>query len=105
MRFKVVWSDFADERIDEIFEYYKTEAGLKIAKKLVLNLIKAPNILIDNPNVGQMEDLLIGRKEKYRYLLHNNYKIIYSVDTGKRHIKIADVFDTRQNPIKIVRNK
>ena len=35
----------------------------------------------------------------------DNYKIIYSVDIELKLIKVADVFDTRQNPIKIKRNK
>ena len=105
MKFKVIWSYFAEEKIDEIFEYYKTEAGLRIAKKLLSSLIEAPDILIDNPHVGQIEELLMERKEKYRYLLHKNYKIIYSVDEENELIKVADVFDTRQNPIKMKRNK
>jgi len=33
MEFKVIWSNFAEERIEEIYEYYKTEASIIIAKK------------------------------------------------------------------------
>lgn len=51
----------------------------------------------------QIEDLLIDRKDGYRYIVCGNYKIIYSVDIELKLIKIADVFDTRQNPIKIKR--
>lgn len=53
----------------------------------------------------QIEDLLIDRENTYRYLICKNYKIIYSVDQKLKLIKIADVFDTRQNPTKIKRNK
>ena len=105
MKLKVIWSNFAEEKLDEIFEYYKTEANLRIARKLISNLINATEILVDNPHVGQTEELLTERKECYRYLLHKNYKIIYSADTKNGFIKIADVFDTRQNPVKITQNK
>lgn len=29
---KIIWSEFAENQLDEIFDYYKKEAGLKIAK-------------------------------------------------------------------------
>ena len=54
--------------------------------------------------MGQIEILLKERKTTYRYLIFKNYKIIYSIDPKKRFIKIADVFDTRQNPSKIERS-
>lgn len=105
MEFKVIWSHFAEEQIDEIFEYYKSEANLRIAKKMITSLISATEILENNPEIGQVEELLYERKEIYRYLVHKKYKIIYSIDTKQKRIKIADVFDTRQNPVKITRNK
>nr|WP_264554426.1 hypothetical protein [Flavobacterium sp. N1861] len=56
------------------------------------------------PEIGQEESLLKQRSVHYRYLVFKNYKIIYSIDNEKGFIKIADVFDTRQNPLKIKRN-
>ena len=105
MKFKVVWSDFAERRIDEIFEYYKIEASSGIAKKLISNIINTTAILTESPHVGQIEELLLERSEKYRYLLYEKYKIIYSVDMNTMFVKIVDIFDTRQNPVKIKRNK
>ena len=55
--------------------------------------------------MGQEEELLKQREIHYRYLIFKNYKLIYSVDTENGFIKIADVFDTRQNPPKIKRTK
>ena len=51
----------------------------------------------------QIEELLIDREDDYRYIVCDNYKIIYSIDIELKLIKIANVFDTRQNPIKIKR--
>lgn len=102
---KIIWSEFAENQLDEIFDYYKKEAGLKIAKKLVSEIITAPNKLINNPFIGQEEELLKQRTVKYRYFVFKNYKLIYSIDKSNNLIKIADVFDTRQNPPKIKRTK
>tara|TARA_R110002020_G_scaffold47905_5_gene136870 strand:- start:7625 stop:7810 length:186 start_codon:yes stop_codon:yes gene_type:complete len=61
--------------------------------------------LIKTPQIGQEEELPIQREILYRYLVYKNYKLIYSVDTENGFIKIADVFDTRQNPPKLKRTK
>lgn len=64
-------------------------------------IISEPEKLIKAPFIGQEEELLKQRKIGYRYLVFKNYKLIYSVDTENGFIKIADVFDTRQNPPKL----
>jgi hypothetical protein len=61
--------------------------------------------LLKNPEIGQVEELLKGRKTTYRYLTFKNYKLIYSIDKITGFIKIADVFDTRQNPTTMKRTK
>ena len=105
MTLKIIWSEFAETQLDEIYEYYKKEAGTRIAKKLVKGIINEPKKLIKTPYIGQEEELLIQREIHYRYLVFKNYKLIYSVDKENGFIKIADVFDTRQNPPKIKRTK
>lgn len=105
MDLEIIWSDFAENQLDEVFEYYNENASKRVAKKLLRNLINEPKKLIKNPFIGQIEHLLLERKESYRYLVYKNYKIIYSVDQKNRLIKVADVFDTRQNPDKIERTK
>ncbi len=52
-------------------------------------------------DIGQQEELLSHRKEKFRYLVFKNYKIIYWFNEQKNRIEISDVFDARQNPVKI----
>jgi plasmid stabilization system protein ParE len=71
----------------------------------VKGIINEPKKLLQSPLMGQEEELLKQREIDYRYLIFKNYKLIYSVDTENGFIKIADVFDTRQNPPKIKRTK
>jgi plasmid stabilization system protein ParE len=101
---KVIWSDFAEARLDNILQYYYDNASEKVAAKIVRNIILKTSKLIENPYIGKIEELLSDREESYRYLVGANYKIIYSVDEENHLIKIADVFDTRQNPVKLKRN-
>ena len=101
MKFKIIWSDYAETQLDKIFEYYNENASHKVAKNLIQKIIAEPNRILESPNIAQIEDLLLDRENVYRYLICKNYKIIYSVDEKKHFIQIADVFDTRQNPQKI----
>lgn len=105
MSFKIIWSDFSEAQLDEIYEYYKKKASIRVAAKIVIGIIKETEKLIKAPFIGQDEELLKDRENQYRYLLFKNYKVIYSVDEQNGFIKIADVFDTRQNPPKMKRTK
>jgi toxin ParE1/3/4 len=105
MKLKIVWSEFAENELDKIFEYYNRTAGIKIAKKIIKEIISEPNILLNNSVLTQVESLLLDRENNYRYLICKNYKIIYCINEEKKLIQITDVFDTRQNPKKIKRTK
>lgn len=102
MNFEVIWSDFASNCLDDIFEYYYFHASENVAIKLVRGIINEARILENNPFIGQPEPLLADRPKIYRYLIYKNYKIIYSVSEYKEIVKVHDVFDARQNPEKLV---
>ena len=105
MELEVIWSDFADTQLDEIYKYYEKKAGERVAIKLIRGIINEPEKLVKLSLIGQEEELLKERKIEYRYFVYKNYKLIYSVDNENRFIRIADVFDTRQNPPKLKRTK
>ena len=98
----VEWTDFSKQELYKIFNYHRTNANLKIAKKIVLGIRNKTLVLSTHPEIGQDEPHLIG---KYKYLIYKNYKIIYKIVFSTELVIISDVFDTRQNPIKISRNK
>ena len=105
MALNIIWSEFAETQLDEIYDYYEKKTSTRVAKKLVRGIINEPKKLIKSPLIGQKEELLKQRETEYRYLIFKNYKLIYSVDNQNGYIKIADVFDTRQNPLKLKRTK
>ncbi len=99
MELRVFWTDTARFQLEDIFDYYKNAASLKIARKLVNHIIDRTIQLEQKPNSGPKEPLLSNRKFEYRYLVEGNYKIIYWIENN--YIIIATVFDCRQNPEKM----
>lgn len=102
---KIIWSQFAEQQLDDIFDFYGNNVNIEFAAKTIKSIINQTNILLKTPFIGQKEILLENRIIEYRYLVYKHYKLIYSVDLEKEYIKIADVFDTRQNPEKLYREK
>ncbi|MDR6157024.1 toxin ParE1/3/4 [Chryseobacterium sp. SLBN-27] len=98
---KIIWTDFAIENLKIIFEYYAEKANKKVAHKIRKQILYSTRQLIQNPKSGQIELYLEKLNDQYRYIL-----IIYKVNGN--YIVISDIFDTRQNPIKMIddqRNK
>jgi plasmid stabilization system protein ParE len=105
MELKLYWTNFSQKELEKIYEYFQEKAGNRTAKKLVEGIYNETLKLKKQPKIGQTEELLKNRKQEFRYLVFKNYKIIYWINSKENRIEINDVFDTRQNPIKIERKK
>lgn len=105
MGLEIFWSQFAEDKLYDIFQYYKFKAGLKVAKKIINEIIDKTLILEHNSKAGQIEEFLVERKQEFRYLISGNYKIIYYINTETNKIIVANVFDSRQNPSKLEETK
>lgn len=96
---KIVWTDFASETLSDIYEYYKEKASPILAQKIKSEIFKSTRQLKQFPYSGHVELNLQKLNEGHRFLVKGNYKIIYKeIPEG---ILITDVFDTRQDPVKI----
>lgn len=98
--YSIVWSRFAESELDKIYSFYSENAGEKVAKKLIVGIISETKRLVSNTGIGQVESILESLGKHYRYLVYKNYKLIYYLDLSSNQIRIVDVFDSRQNPIK-----
>jgi plasmid stabilization system protein ParE len=76
-QFEIIWSDHAENELDKIFEYYSEFANIRVAKNIIQKIVEEPNKLLSNPEISQREELLLDRENEYRYLVCENYKIIY----------------------------
>lgn len=104
MALKIYWTDFAKKELKKIFNFYKDEASIRVASKLTTEIVLEVLKLEEQSNIGRIEELLKHRGQSFRYLVYKNYKIIYWTNKNKSRIEIIDIFDTRQNPIKISRS-
>lgn len=105
MELSIYWTDFAKNELQYIFDYYKVNTSLTVARKLVIGITKETSKLGKQPYIGQVEELLINAEKEFRYLIYKNYKIIYWINNKRNSIEILDVFDSRQSPISIKRTK
>lgn len=103
MELEVYWTAFAKNELQNIFGYYKEKASPAITRKLISEIVHETKRLQTKSYIGQIEQLLIGQEQAFRYLVYKNYKIIYWINENKSRIEITDVFDTRQNPLKIIK--
>ena len=101
MGLEVYWLQLAEDKLDDIYCYYRIKAGKRIAQKLINGIIDATIGLDKQPEIGQTEINLIKRKQQFRYLIFENYKIVYWINYDFGRIEIANVFDTRQDSEKI----
>ena len=96
---EVVWTDPAKKDLRQIFDYYFSVAGERVAEKIANGILEEIEILFLQPQVGAIEELLLHKQDLYRYLVKGNYKIIYRV---KKNVIVIDaLFDCRQNPTKM----
>lgn len=79
--------------------------SLNFARQITTQIVEKADELSIFIEMGAMEELLSDRLQEFRYLVSTNYKIIYWVNKDKNRIEIIDVFGTRQNPVKMGRNK
>lgn len=96
---KVIWTNLAIEALKEIYPYHKLVAGHRVARNIKSGIFSATKKLTDQPKLGPIETSLEKLNEGHRYLVNENYKIIYTV--VKEGILVTDLFDTRQDPDKM----
>lgn len=105
MELKLNWTEYSKNELRKIFLYYKSKSNLKTAKNIVEQISKEVLILEKYPFIGQIEEQLVDRKEEFRYFLYSNHKIVYYVNLEINLVEIVDIFDCRQEPLKIKRTK
>ncbi|OJV85901.1 type II toxin-antitoxin system RelE/ParE family toxin [Proteiniphilum sp.] len=105
MGLTVFWTDFAKNELKKIHHYHRKKVSVKVAQQISTQIVESTHILNNLPESGAIEELLQEKPQNFRYILSTNYKIIYWINKEKNRIEVVDVFDTRQNPVKMKRNK
>lgn len=105
MGLTIYWTNFSEKELQNIFSYYQEKTGIQVATEITEGIVNETDILESNPYIGQIEESLRDRTKEFRYLVCNNYKIIYWTNLDKNQIEIWDIFACRQDPLKIKRTK
>jgi plasmid stabilization system protein ParE len=105
MGLKIYWTDLSKIEMKSIYFFLKREGNKDIAKKITKEITAEIKLLINQPYIGKIEQLLVGSSKEFRSLIYNNYKILYWINLDKNQIEIWDIFDCRQEPLKIKRTK
>jgi addiction module RelE/StbE family toxin len=92
---QILWDNQAKADLKLIFEYIKLKSP-QGAKNVVRDIIKQSKS-IHFTEQYQVDEFL---GEPYRRMVVRNYKIIYKIQS-EAEIRILQIFDTRQNPIKL----
>lgn len=99
----IVWSKDAKRRLTDEVLYAVDNFGLKVATQFHNRVMEIENRLIENPKMGHEELLLSHKKYVYRsVLVQKNFKLVYRIDEKEDILFIADLWDTRQEPKKLV---
>ena len=96
---QIIWTNFAISELKNIYLYYRIVASDKVADKILKSIFDGTKPLIKQPLIGAVEENLTDLGQGHRYIVVDNYKIIYRVI--QLDIYITDIFDCRQNPKKM----
>ena len=95
---KIYWDNQAKADLKLIYEFIKLKS-LQGARN-VINDIVSQSKNIHFTEQYQVDEIL---GEPYRRMIVRDYKIIYKIQS-KTEIRILQIFDCRQNPIKLKSN-
>ena len=93
----VVWTFEAENDLDDIYEFY-----LQVSHKIALKIIS--EIILETDKIIFLEEFQVDEiNSKYRRIIVRHFKILYRVVSNE--IVIFGVFDSRQNPEKLIKMK
>lgn len=93
---RIVWSSSAKLQLKAIFEYFNFRNKSKSYSLKLNRLIQTElKILLQKPTIGKKNNSI-----NVRGLLIENYYIFYEIN--ETHIIILSVWDTRQNPERLI---
>jgi toxin ParE1/3/4 len=94
--YKIVWSDFALERITEISDFI-AEEDPEAAKRVIDDLFRRVGVLAEQPRSGRR--LSEGIDPDVRRLVIGSYLVLYRIQETQQVVTIAAVRHSRQRPL------
>lgn len=96
---KLVYTEQSLISLTEELEFIAPKVTHEKLIEIRNSILDAADTLKEQPLLGQKEYLLEHLGLEHRRLIVGNYKVIYRLTSD--YIYITDIFDTRQNPVKM----
>jgi len=96
---KIVYTEQAIESLNDCLNFISPHVTIEKLLAIRDEILATADLLIENPELGQVEEYLEHLGLGHRRLIEGNYKIIYRVQGYQ--IFITDIFDSRQDPSKM----
>lgn len=77
---RIIFTDFADYEIDQIYSYYEINVSESIAIEILTDIYEALKRLYLFPQMGTVEPILSDMGLEVRYLVVRNHKIVYRIE-------------------------
>lgn len=104
MSYQLRITETAKQDLREI-AFYITERSMdnEIAKRFVVELREQCNRLTEFPQGGAMPKDRILRSFDFRYIVHKNYLIFYSIDEAQQIVSVLAIFNAKKDYLRIMR--
>lgn len=99
---KVYWTIDAENNLIETFDFLKFKHNKSFADKVIDKIFNKSFLLENFPEMGAIQENHNAGGETVRYLVEGNYKILYQINASRGLVEILAVFDTRQDPSKML---
>jgi toxin ParE1/3/4 len=96
---KIVYTEQSILSLEEALEFIAPIVSYEKLIEIRDKILDTVDTLLLQPRKGQKEPLLEHFGLEHRRLVEGNYKIIYRI--VNEYIYITDIFDSRQDPVKM----
>lgn len=104
MSYQVRITDTAKQDLREIAFYIAERAMDKdVAKRFVVELREQCARLTEFPQSGALPKDRILRSFDFRYIVHKDYLIFYSIDEAHKIVNVLAIFNTKKDYIRVMR--
>ncbi len=98
--YRVIAAPSAKKRLKEIYEYYKENVSIEVAKKMRNGLLEEADKLQKRPESKPLLRMQKRVVPPYRYTKKWSYKIIFQIFENESLVSIVDFMHDREDPKK-----
>lgn len=104
MSYQVRIAETAKQDLREI-AFYIAERTMdnEIAKQFVIDLREQCQRLVDYPESGALPKDRVLRSFDFRYIVHKDYLIFYSIDEAQKIVNVLAIFNSKKDYLRVMR--